>query len=583
MSIYLKQIFKLYKFYFVSIFIIAIVASFFGISVNYKIKEIIDVVTESPHSKVWPFFLFLVLYKFLHHGMFFINRLFDIRYQPVLLEKVVRDMYSKTLTHSLHWFEGHLSGEISNKISDFQTNIVNLIGQIFQSLVIITAIFLSVFFLLKVNLVPGLILLTFILIYTPIIFFLLKKQSQIIEGFVNARQKTLGIINDSIANVFSVKVIGNPWTEFKLKLDPAIKNWRDWDYKNRVFDAYWVDNADTILIILMNAIQFGSVIYLFKNGSITAGDFAFISIITFSIHHDIDRFLDQLVFKTNPPLGALRASFEFLNDSKDSLEDASLKKLAPIKGNIQFSNVSFAYPDTPVEVLRDISFSIQAGEKIGIIGLSGAGKTTIIKCLLRYFDIQKGDITFDGQPVKEVSQDSLRAQISIIPQDISLFHRSLLENLQMAKEGASFEEIQEACVKASIHDDILRMPHGYDSIVGEKGVKISEGQRQRIAIARAILKNAPILILDEATSALDTLTEKMMQKSLNDLLQTTKATTLVIAHRFSTLVGMDRILVLDKGKIIEEGSHAELLNQNGLYKRLWEAQIHGFLPEVEVR
>ena len=200
-------------------------------------------------------------------------------------------------------------------------------------------------------------------------------------------------------------------------------------------------------------------------------------------------------------------------------------------------------------------------------------KPTLIKCLLRYFDIKSGEILIDNQNINHVTQESLRAQISVIPQDVSMFHRSILENLQLAKHDASFGEIVAACKQARVHDDILNMPHGYDSIVGERGVKVSGGQRQRIAIARAILKNAPILILDEATSALDSPTEKLIQASLNDILESKQLTTIVIAHRLSTLLHMDRILVFEQGKIIESGTHSELLTINGKYKTLWDAQV----------
>lgn len=214
--------------------------------------------------------------------------------------------------------------------------------------------------------------------------------------------------------------------------------------------------------------------------------------------------------------------------------------------------------------------------------MSGAGKTTFIKSILRYFDIREGEILIDGQNIQHVTQESLRTHISVIPQDITMFHRSILENIKIAKEEASFEEVQEACHQANIHADILKMPEGYDSIVGERGVKVSGGQRQRIAIARAILKKAPILILDEATSALDTPTEKLIQESLNQMIETSKATSIVIAHRLSTLLHMDRVLVFEKGKIIEEGTHKKVLGLNGVYKTLWDSQTGGFLHEKPI-
>ena len=216
---------------------------------------------------------------------------------------------------------------------------------------------------------------------------------------------------------------------------------------------------------------------------------------------------------------------------------------------------------------------INPGERLGIVGTSGAGKTTMTKCLLRYFDVQQGAVCIDGNAICNITQESLRTHISIIPQDITMFHRTIRENLQLAKYDATDEEIISACKKAKIHEDIMSMEKGYDSVVGERGIKVSGGQRQRIAIARAILKNASILILDEATSSLDTPTEQLIQASINELLETSNATVIAIAHRLSTLKNMDRIIVLDKGKIVEEGRHNSLIRKkNGLYKKLWEMQ-----------
>ena len=217
--------------------------------------------------------------------------------------------------------------------------------------------------------------------------------------------------------------------------------------------------------------------------------------------------------------------------------------------------------------------SIRPGEQVGLVGLSGAGKTTIIKCLLRYFDIVSGDITLDGRSIRSVTQASLRSQVSVIPQDITMFHRSIFDNLLLARPDATAEQVWNACKQANIHKDIMEMPDQYATIVGERGVKLSGGQRQRIAIARAILKDAPILILDEATSSLDSPTEKLIQSSINSVLEKSPATVIAIAHRLSTLTHMDRIVVLDKGRIVEEGSHPELIKKNGHYKHLWDMQL----------
>ena len=248
-------------------------------------------------------------------------------------------------------------------------------------------------------------------------------------------------------------------------------------------------------------------------------------------------------------------------------------------GEIIFDKVGFHYKGT-TPLFDKLPVTIEAGQKVGLVGYSGGGKTTFCNLILRLYDVTAGRITIDNQDIRDVMQDSLRAHIGMIPQDPSLFHRTLMENIRYGKDDATDDEVIEAAKRAHAHDFIAKLPNGYEALVGERGVKLSGGQRQRIAIARAILKNAPILMLDEATSQLDSVTEREIQDSLWDLMQ--GKTTIVIAHRLSTLLHMDRILVFDAGRIVEDGTHNELLARAGLYKTLWDAQVGGFLPERKI-
>ena len=488
-------------------------------------------------------------------------------------------MYSKTLAHSLHWFDSHLSGEISSKITDFQGAFIHLITFCFKALNNSAVIVISILFLLQVNFLSTAVLFLFVLIYIPIIYFLLKKQLKLQEQYTAARQETVGIVNDSITNIFGIKIIGNEQTEFKLKLTPSLLRWSNWDRKTRVFDTWWVDNADTIMVTIMSAVQIYLLAYLYRTDQITAGGFAFIAMTTLNIHGELDKFLDSLLFNIIPGVATLKSSFGFVSNANDTADKLGAKIISNVQGNVEFNNINFAYADSKKNVLDNFNLIIPAGQKVGIVGTSGAGKTTIIKCLLRYFDVKSGEIKIDGHDVSSITQESLRANISVIPQDITMFHRTILENLQLAKHDATFAEVVEACKKAKIHDDILAMKNGYNSIVGERGIKLSGGQRQRIAIARAILKDAPILILDEATSSLDSHTENHIQESLNLLIADRSTTIIAIAHRLSTLKHMDRIIVLDKGKIIEDGTHEELIKTGGYYQSMWNMQAGGFLPE----
>mgnify|MGYP000199194356 CR=1 FL=1 len=575
---YLIDISLQYKVYLISLFVIALFAPGLYIAMDYKIKEVIDIIASDKNADIISLIGTMVLYKLGYHLMFFIERLLNLKYKPQLVVDLVDFIYHKTVNHSLHWFDSHLAGEISNKISDFQQSFIAIITYSFCSIRNIGVILVGIVFLLYINTLSAIITLAFVLLYALVFALLLTKQIRLQEDYVKARQKSMGIINDSVANIFSIKVIGSVLTEFRHTLLPSLLNWRDWDRKARKFDAYWVDNADTIITVIMFASQLYLAAYLYQNDSISVGDFLFIIMVTLKMHTEINEFLEKLLFSINPQIATMKASFNFLHSNNSKSETKS--NLQNIKGQIEFKNVTFAYENSNQNVLNGLNLKIKSGQKLGIVGASGAGKTTIIKCLLRYFDLKAGEIILDKQEITKHSNESLWAHISIIPQDIVLMHRSIIENIRIAKQTATFDEVITACKQANIHDDIIAMPDQYDSIVGERGVKLSGGQRQRIAIARAILKHSPILIMDEATSALDTPTEKLIQNSINQILANNNSTTIVIAHRLSTLLSMDRIIVLQKGEIIESGTHQELIEVGGLYSALWQSQVGGFINEL---
>jgi ATP-binding cassette subfamily B protein len=247
-------------------------------------------------------------------------------------------------------------------------------------------------------------------------------------------------------------------------------------------------------------------------------------------------------------------------------------------GQIELHDVSFAYmPSQPI--FEHLSVTIPAGQRVGLVGFSGSGKSTFVSLILRLFDPQRGRILIDGQDIRQLTQESLHEQLSLIPQDPNLFHRSLMDNIRYGRLNATDEEVIEAARRAHAHEFIVQIKDGYESLVGERGVKLSGGQRQRIALARVLVKNAPILILDEATSSLDSVTEQVIQETLAEVMQ--GRTVMVVAHRLSTVAHLDRILVFDQGRIVEDGSHAELLARQGTYHRLWSRQAGGFAPEED--
>jgi len=280
-------------------------------------------------------------------------------------------------------------------------------------------------------------------------------------------------------------------------------------------------------------------------------------------------------------IGTVQESMQTIARPHGLVDAPQAPALKVTRGEIRFEDVSFHYGKEE-GVIEGLTLTIRPGEKVGLVGTSGAGKTTLTSLLLRLHDVESGRILIDGQDIAKVSQDSLRSSIAVVTQDTSLLHRSIRDNIAYGRVGATDREIVEAARLAHAHDFIMgledhRGRRGYDAHVGERGVKLSGGQRQRIAIARVILKDAPILVLDEATSALDSEVEAAIQESLSTLME--GKTVLAIAHRLSTIAALDRLIVLEEGRIIEEGSHADLLRHGGLYARLWRRQSGGFLGE----
>jgi len=572
LSAYMRLFVRRYKWFFMGLSCIALASALFRIQVDYELQHIIDTVASNPKAPMIALLIYFVVHKTMHHVVHFLQKLLSIFYKPLILQDVTETVYAQIMRHSLCWFDDHLSGEISSKINDFQDSLLGLLNGLFYVASHIFLVLLSLIFLSTINGHATLVLLVFILVYTPLIGFFLKRQMDIEQQCASVRQEAFGMINDSISNVFGIKTMGRVSWEFSFKLIPALKKWRYYEAKSRKYHAYYVDLTDTFLVVAMGIVQITLIAYLYRKGLLTPGQFAFVAIVTLQVHRELAELIEKIVFLCNPKIAALKASYAFMTLLKHEKETERQKKLPNIRGKIAYKNFSFAHAGSKT-VLKNITVSIAAGEKIGIVGASGAGKTTFIKCLLHYFPIESGAIFLDDHDIANVTQESLCQQIALIPQDIPLFHRSILENLRLVNPDASLDEIQAACKKASIHSDIMTMPHQYQSILGERGMKLSGGQRQRLAIARIMLKKAPIIILDEATSALDTPTERLIQSALNAMITETHATTLMIAHRLSTVMGMDRILVFDQGRIVQDGTHSHLITeQDGLYKILWDAQ-----------
>jgi ATP-binding cassette subfamily B multidrug efflux pump len=315
-------------------------------------------------------------------------------------------------------------------------------------------------------------------------------------------------------------------------------------------------------------------VYLYVRGEITVAEIVFTNSVFFTVMGTIGQIVNQIPVITDN-LGAAAKAYEELVVPIDVQDSPNAKPLIVSHGKIEFRNVSFRYKRK--WVLRNFNLVIKSGERVGLVGPSGAGKTTLVNLLMRFYEPTHGQILIDGQDIHEVSQDSLRENIAFIPQEPTMFNRTLRENIAYGRNNATLQDVKQAAKRAMAHEFIMGTDKSYDSLVGDRGIKLSGGQRQRIAIARAFLKDAPILVLDEATSALDSETEVCIQKSFDELAQ--GRTTLAIAHRLSTLRNMDKIVVLQQGRVVEQGTHNRLLRKRGEYARLWNMQSGGFLKE----
>ncbi len=335
-----------------------------------------------------------------------------------------------------------------------------------------------------------------------------------------------------------------------------------------------VDAVQAILIFIAQGAMLYIMIKLWLAGTISTGTVVLTQtymVIIFDRMWDLGNSLTKFM-KSAADMQEMIDIFEVPIDIKDPSQPETLRAE---KGHLVFADAEFHYPNGK-QVFSHFNLDIKPGERIGLVGHSGAGKSTITKLLLRFNDLTAGSITIDGQDIRAITQDDLHRTISYVPQEPVLFHRSLRENIAYGKQDATLEEVQEAARRAHADDFIQELEYGYDTYVGERGVKLSGGERQRIAIARAILKDAPILMLDEATSSLDSHSENLIQDAFNELMK--GKTTIVIAHRLSTIQKMDRIIVLHDGAIVEEGTHAELLARpDGSYKHMWELQAGGFI------
>lgn len=501
-------------------------------------------------------------------GLNFINNHFQSR----VMADLIQTCYEHLQKHSIGFFSSNFIGSLVTKVKRFEKSFESLADQFFLNVgrSSVDVITIAVILCWR-SWTLGLIMLSWVLTYILVVYIFAQYRFPYDTKRAATDSETTAQLADTMANNFNIKIFSSYKLEFK-RFRSVVEN------QLRARKKSWNLGTFSELFqgLYMISLEFGMlyfVIRMWQNGIATLGDIALVQAYLFRVFDQLwdtgknIRVIYEALADANEMTEMLTAEHE-IQDRKGA------KVLRVTKGEIEFEKVYFGYHEG-LDVLNHFDLVIKAGERVALVGPSGGGKSTIVKLLLRFYDIQSGSIKIDSQDLTAITQDSLRSSIALVPQEPILFHRTLTENIRYANPKANNEEVIRAAQLAHADEFCSKLPDGYNTFVGERGIKLSGGERQRVAIARAILKNAPILVLDEATSSLDSESEFLIQDALKNLMRS--RTTIVIAHRLSTIMQMDRIVVIDGGRILEEGKHEELLKvQQGTYQRLWNIQAGGF-------
>lgn len=491
--------------------------------------------------------------------------------QRDLYRRIFEKLTNQSLSFHADRFGGGLVSQTTKLIGSFERFWDTIIFQVAPSIASILAAVIILSFLLWQY---ALFLLVLAVVFALTVVYGSRFMAQRNKEEAQASTASNAHVADAVTNVMTIKSYGREDEELRT-MDSKTKQWREKSL-HTMRGFLGVSTIYSSLLALTNITALVAAIWASEYGLASISVVYLAVTYTFTVVRQLWE-MNNIMRNYNRIMGDAHDMTEILT-MEASVTDTSSQRLRVTNGDIDIDAITFTHDEGAGETLfKDFSLNVQSGQRVGLVGPSGSGKTTLTKLLLRFADVASGSIRIDGQAINTVTQKSLRQSIAYVPQEPMLFHRTLRENIAYGKPDATDEEIITAALQANALEFIEKLPEGLDTIVGERGVKLSGGQRQRIAIARAILKDAPILVLDEATSALDSESEKLIQDALETLME--GRTSIVIAHRLSTIAKLDRIIVMDHGSIVEDGPHAELLKEKGTYAKLWAHQSGGFIEE----
>ncbi|MCP1645371.1 ATP-binding cassette, subfamily B [Pseudomonas citronellolis] len=498
----------------------------------------------------------------------------NIRVLPRQRARVTHTVYAYLQQHSHRFVSNEFAGALAHKVSEVAMGVnqtMNIL--LFDLIPLLVTLSLASLVLASASGLLAAFMLGWSVLFIGVSFLLARRSHPLAQQYSAARSISTGKVVDAVTNLSNVRLFARHSHELDylsgyLDRELAAAG-RSLGYMEKI---RWFQNSCGM------ALKIGMLLltlWLWRSGAISIAAFVMATSMALLIINDVAS-LSRRFLELFEATGNIANGVRTLIRPHEVVDSPDARRLEVHQGSVEFRGVRFGYhPGQPI--FEQLDLRIPAGQRIGLVGFSGSGKSTLLNLLLRLYDVDGGQVLIDGQDIREVTQHSLHRQIGLIPQEPGLFHRSIRENIHYGRLEASAEELAAAIHGAGASAFIERMEHGYDSLVGERGVKLSGGQRQRIAIARVLLKNAPILVMDEATSSLDSITERFIQDQLDSIMQ--GKTVIVVAHRLSTVAHLDRIIVFDKGRVVEDGSHQELLKKRGQYYRLWSRQSDGLFQE----